>query len=283
MPADKNGQIRNGKIRLDRIDMDAGRLKNREEYDKRLAKLQKELLHIQQSYWHSKRRAIIVFEGWDAAGKGGCIRRLTEPLDPRGFHVWPISAPTPDEQGKHYLYRFWTRLPAPGAFAIFDRSWYGRVMVERVEGFATKDQWKRAYGEIRDFEKMLTDDGARIIKLFMHITPDEQLNRFRERLTNPYKRWKLTEEDLRNRARWDDYTKAVEQMFDETSTPNAQWHAVAGNSKWTARVRVLEIITAALREGVDITPPPIDPEMAEAAAEVLGVHVSSLLRAAPGE
>ncbi|MCW2248850.1 polyphosphate kinase 2 (PPK2 family) [Azospirillum fermentarium] len=281
--ADRNGQTRNGKIRLDRIDMDAGRLKNREEYDKRLAKLQKELLHIQQTYWHSKRRAIIVFEGWDAAGKGGCIRRLTEPLDPRGFHVWPISAPTKEEQGKHYLYRFWTRLPAPGGFAVFDRSWYGRVMVERVEGFATKDQWKRAYGEIRDFEKMLTDDGARIIKLFMHITPDEQLNRFRERLTNPYKRWKLTEEDLRNRARWGDYTKAVEQMFDETSTPNAQWHAVGANSKWTARIRVLEIITAALREGVDITPPPIDPEMAEAAAEVLGVHVSTLLRAAPGE
>lgn len=283
MPAEKNGHAKDGKIRLDKIDMVSGRLKNREEYDKRLAKLQKELLHIQQTYWHSKRRAILVFEGWDAAGKGGSIRRLTEPLDPRGFHVWPIASPTADEQGKHYLYRFWTKLPAPGTFAIFDRSWYGRVMVERVEGFASKEQWKRAYGEIRDFEKMLTDDGARIIKLFMHITPDEQLNRFRERLTNPYKRWKLTEEDLRNRARWDDYTKAIEQMFDETSTPNARWHAVAGNSKWTARIRVLEIITAALREGVDISPPPIDPEMAEAAAEVLGVHVSSLLRAAPGE
>jgi polyphosphate kinase 2 (PPK2 family) len=273
MPKDENGLNKNGKIRLSRLDMKAAHLEDKEAYEKRLSKLQKELLRIQQTYWHEKRRAIIVFEGWDAGGKGGAIRRLTEPLDPRGFHVWPISAPRPDEQGRHYLYRFWKRLPVPGGIAIFDRSWYGRVMVERVEGFASREQWKRAYGEIRDFEKMLTDDGARIVKLFLHIDKDEQLKRFQERLTNPYKRWKLTEEDLRNRTKWEDYEAAVEDMFDETSTDNAPWNAVAGNSKWYARTRVLEIVTAALAKGVNIAPPPVDEAMVKAAAEVLGVTV----------
>lgn len=264
----------NGKIRLDKLDMTAEGIGSKDDYERRLAKLQKDLLHIQQTYWHEKRRAILVFEGWDAAGKGGCIRRLTEPLDPRGFHVWPIGAPAADEQGKHYLYRFWTKLPAPGTFAIFDRSWYGRVLVERVEGFADKEQWKRAYDEINQFEKMLTDDGVRIIKIFMHITPDEQLNRFRERLSNPYKRWKLTEEDLRNRARWDDYSKAIEAMFDKTSTETAPWRAVPANSKWHARLKVMEIVTEALSRGVNVAPPPIDLTVARIAAEVLGVHLT---------
>ncbi|QCN93897.1 polyphosphate kinase [Azospirillum argentinense] len=264
----------NGKIRLDKLDMTAEGIGSKDDYERRLAKLQKDLLHIQQTYWHEKRRAILVFEGWDAAGKGGCIRRLTEPLDPRGFHVWPIGTPTAEEQGKHYLYRFWTKLPAPGTFAIFDRSWYGRVLVERVEGFAEKEQWKRAYDEINQFEKMLTDDGVRIIKIFMHITPDEQLNRFRERLSNPYKRWKLTEEDLRNRSRWDDYSKAIEAMFDKTSTETAPWQAVPANSKWHARLRVMEIVTEALSRGVNVAPPPIDLTVARIAAEVLGVHLT---------
>ncbi|HYG87429.1 MAG TPA: polyphosphate kinase [Azospirillum sp.] len=261
------------KIRLSKLDMKAARMADKESYEERLSKLQKELLHVQQTYWHEKRRAILVFEGWDAGGKGGAIRRLTEPLDPRGFHVWPISAPRLDEQGRHYLYRFWKRLPVPGTFAIFDRSWYGRVLVERVEGLATKEQWKRAYGEIRDFEKMLTDDGARIVKLFLHIDKDEQLKRFQERLTNPYKRWKLTEEDLRNRAKWDDYVEAAENMFDETSRENAPWHAVPANSKWFARTEVLAIVTEALSKGVTVAPPPIDKRMVEAAAEVLGVKL----------
>ncbi|AWU96387.1 polyphosphate kinase 2 family protein [Azospirillum ramasamyi] len=268
--AEKSGKV--AKIRLAKLDQNTTRYDNAEDYDRRLGKLQKELLHIQQTYWHEKRRAIIVFEGWDAAGKGGAIRRMTEPLDPRGFHVWPISAPTPEEQSKHYLYRFWTKLPGAGSFAIFDRSWYGRVLVERVEKFANKDQWKRAYDEINEFERLLADDGARIVKLFLHITPDEQLERFRERMKNPYKRWKLTEEDLRNRAKWDDYVKATETMFDRTSTPHAPWHAVEANSKWHARIKVLEIVTAALKEGVNIAPPPIDINVAKMAAEVLGIH-----------
>ncbi len=273
MPKDEKSQNRHGRIRLADLDMNAARFADKEAYEKRLGKLQKELLRIQQTYWHEKRRAVLVFEGWDAGGKGGAIRRMTEPLDPRGFHVWPISAPRPDEQGRHYLYRFWKRLPVPGSIAIFDRSWYGRVLVERVEGFATKEQWKRAYGEIRDFEKMLTDDGARIVKLFLHITKDEQLNRFRERLTNPYKRWKLTEEDLRNRAKWADHEEAVEDMFDETSTENAPWIAVPANSKWYARTRVLEIVTEALAKDVTVAPPPVDEATAKAAAEVLGVKL----------
>ena len=267
----------NGKIRLGKLDMTSTRYDNREDYERRLGKLQKELLRIQQTYWHERRRAILVFEGWDAAGKGGCIRRLTEPLDPRGFHVWPIGAPTAEEQGKHYLYRFWTRLPAPGTFAIFDRSWYGRVLVERVEGFAPKEAWRRAYDEIVEFERLLTDDGARIIKIFMHITPDKQLNRFRERMANPYKRWKLTEEDLRNRSRWDDYVKAIEAMFDRTSTENAPWQAVEANSKWHARLRVLEIVTEALKKGVNVTPPPVDLAVARIAAEVLGIPLHSMI------
>ncbi|WP_247892295.1 polyphosphate kinase [Azospirillum sp. Sh1] len=268
--AEKPGKV--SKIRLGKLDQKKVRIETAEEYDRRLGKLQKELLHIQQTYWHEKRRAIVVFEGWDAAGKGGAIRRMTEPLDPRGFHVWPISSPTAEEQGKHYLYRFWTKLPAAGTFAIFDRSWYGRVMVERVEKFATKDQWKRAYDEINEFERLLTDDGVRIIKLFLHITPEEQLERFRERMKNPYKRWKLTEEDLRNRAKWDDYVKAAEAMFDRTSTPEAPWHAVEANSKWFARLKVLEIVTNALKEGVNIAPPPVNGNVARIAAEVLGIE-----------
>ncbi|WP_207460297.1 polyphosphate kinase [Azospirillum sp. SYSU D00513] len=274
---------KHGRIRLGRMEMNAAKLANRAEYDDRLAKLQKELLHIQQTYWHEKRRAVIVFEGWDAGGKGGCIRRVTEPLDARGFHVWPISAPTAEEQGKHYLYRFWTRLPAPGTLAIFDRSWYGRVLVERVEGFASKEQWRRAYDEINQFEKMLTDDGVRIVKLFLHITPEEQLERFRERLTNPYKRWKLTEEDLRNRSRWDEYVAAVEDMFDHTSTPNAPWTAVPANAKWYARLNVLETINRTLREGVTIAPPPIDLALAKTAAEVLGIRIGAVADMKRGE
>lgn len=282
MPKGQDGLSRNGKLRLGKLDMKAAHIESRAEYDRRLAKLQTRLLHIQQTYWHERRRAVIVFEGWDAAGKGGCIRRLTEPLDPRGFHVWPIGAPSAEDQGKHYLYRFWTKLPARGTLAIFDRSWYGRVLVERVEGFAAKDEWKRAYDEIVQFERLLTDDGVRIIKLFLHIDKEEQLNRFRERLTNPYKRWKLTEEDLRNRARWPDYVKALEQAFAHTSTEAAPWHAVPANSKWFARIRTLEIVIAALERGVDIGPPPLDLNVAKAAAELLGIHLGAVEAAQPG-
>jgi polyphosphate kinase 2 (PPK2 family) len=235
--------------------------KDRAAFEKRLGALQLKMLNIQQTYFHEKRRGIIAFEGWDSAGKGGTIRRLTERLDPRGFHVWPIGPPRPDEQGRHYLYRFWRRLPAPGQLAIFDRSWYGRVLVERVEGLIPKPVWKRAYDEINEFERMLVDDGVRIVKIFLHITAEEQLRRFAERLETPEKRWKLTADDIRNHWRRPDYVRAIEDMFDETSTKAAPWTALFADQKWVARTEALEAITDALSDGIDIRPPPVDPEI----------------------
>ncbi len=263
------------KIRLAKLDQ-RERFATREDYESRLAELQLEILRVQEAYYHEKRRAILVFEGWDAAGKGGAIRRLTEHLDPRGAKVWPIAAPKPEEQGRHYLYRFWMRLPEPGTIAVFDRSWYGRVLVERVEGFAKKHEWKRAYDEINEFERMLTDDGVRMVKLFLHITPEEQLERFIERLRNPYKRWKISSEDLRNRARWDDYVDAAEEMFDRTSTPRARWHAIAANQKWMARAHVLATVVDTLSEGVSLRPPPLDPHVQAHAAKALGIDLAAI-------
>jgi polyphosphate kinase 2 (PPK2 family) len=157
----------------------------RKEYDEQLELLQTRLREVALAYRAQGRRGVIAFQGWDAAGKGGAIRRMSWPLDPRGFKVWTIAAPTPDEQGHHYLYRFWKRLPRPGQLAIFDRSWYGRVLVERVEGLAAEAEWRRAYAEINEFERMLDDDGVRVAKIFLHITPEEQLARFRDRFNDP--------------------------------------------------------------------------------------------------
>lgn len=254
------------KIRLGRLDMTAA-IEGEQEYLARLAKLQLKMLSIQQTYYHEGRRAIVVVEGWDAAGKGGFIRRLTERLDPRGFRVWPIGPPDPQDQARFYLYRFWTRLPEPGTIAIFDRSWYGRVLVERVEGLIDRPVWRRAYDEINAFEAMLAADGVRIVKLFLHITPEEQLRRFQERLDNPYKRWKLTEADLRSHNLWDDYVAAAEEMFERTSTGAGAWTAIAANHKWHARLAAIERVSAVLGQGFKLAPPPIDPRVrAEAMA-----------------
>lgn len=261
---------------LGKLDMSA-HIKDRNDYEAELAELQVRILRIQQTYFHEKRRGIIVFEGWDAAGKGGVIRRLTERLDPRGCKVWPIAAPKPEEQGRHYLYRFWTRLPEPGTLAVFDRSWYGRVLVERVEGLASRKEWERAYREINEFEAMLTNDGVRIVKIFLHITPEEQLGRFAERLSNPYKRWKLTEEDIRNREKWPQYQDAIEEMFEKTSTAKAPWHAVPANQKWHARVETLDIIARRLGKSVSVEPPPIDPKIQIAALEQLGLPLKAVV------
>lgn len=257
-----------GGIRLDRLRRPAP-CADRDDYERRLDKLQSKMLSIQQAYYHEKRRGVIVFEGWDAAGKGGTIRRLVERLDPRGVRVWPIGPPPADEQGRHYLYRFWARLPEPGTLVIFDRSWYGRVLVERVEGLAKGPEWERAYDEINAFERMLVDDGVGLVKVFMHITPDEQLRRFAERLANPYKRWKLTESDVRSHQRWNDYAAAAHDMFDRTSTKAAPWTAIHANTKWIARVQAIEAIADALGEGVDLRPPPIDPKVRRFAEETL--------------
>src|SRR5262249_12206372 len=175
------------------------------DYERRLASLQGVLRLIQQAYLGTSQRAVIVLEGWDTAGKGGIVRRLGWALDPRSFKVHPIAAPDEHERAEQYLQRFWRRLPEKGQIVAFDRSWYGRVLVERVEGFATGKEWRRAYREINEFERMLVDSGVRLVKLFLHITPGEQVRRFRDRLINPVKRWKLSYEDFRNRARWSDY------------------------------------------------------------------------------
>ena len=176
-----------------------------ENYKDEIKKLQLQILRIQQGIYRSKSRLILVFEGVDAAGKGGVIRRITENLDPRGVHVHPIGVPNPEDQGKHYLYRFWMRLPAPGMICIFDRSWYGRVLVERVNKLIPKDTWNRAYTEINQFEKMLTDDGVHLLKFCLKISKAEQKKRFEERQRDPYKQWKITKEDLQNRAKWNEY------------------------------------------------------------------------------
>lgn len=259
---------------LDEIDLTNTQLAEKSVYLKTLKKSQKKILSVQQAYYHQKRRAILVFEGWDASGKGGAIRRLTEKLDPRGVNVHPIGTPTPEEQSKHYLYRFQTRLPKAGTLALFDRSWYGRVLVERVEGFASEQEWQRAYQEINEFERSLIDDGVKIIKIFMHISPEEQLKRFEERLNNPVKSWKLTSEDIRNRAKWTDYHQAINDMFKYTSTEAAPWHIIPANHKWYARTDVLKIIEAQLSEGMDISPPPLDPAMIQEAYEALGIKIS---------
>jgi AMP-polyphosphate phosphotransferase len=252
------------KLRLSALDMDAC-CKDKEEYETKLKPLQLKMLQIQQTYYHEKRRGIVVVEGWDAAGKGGMIRRLVEKLDPRGVKVWPIGPPDPVEQGRHYLYRFWAKLPEPGTLAVFDRSWYGRVLVERVEGLARKPAWKRAYDEINDFERMLIDDGVRVAKVFLHITPDEQRKRFIERLENPYKRWKLTPADIRSHQRWADYVEAIEDMFDRTSPKAARWTAIPANHKWYARLASIERICDVLARDVDLSPPAVDPAVTELA------------------
>jgi polyphosphate kinase 2 (PPK2 family) len=182
----------------------------------------------------------VLFEGWDASGKGGCIKRLVAPLDPRHVRVAQFAAPTFDEKRHHFLWRFWPVLPGWGGMAVLDRSWYGRVLVERVEGFASEEQWRRAYEEIAGFESSLAAEGMILVKFWMHLSAEEQLSRFQAREVDPVKRWKLTEEDWRNRGKWEEYAAAVEDMIDRTSSPVAPWVVVEAEDKRWARVRVLE-------------------------------------------
>ena len=238
-------------------------------YDSQLKDLQTTLKQIQQAYLHTGDCGLVVFEGWDAAGKGGTIRRMSAVLDPRGFKVWPIAAPQPSEAERHYLTRFWQRLPARGEIAVFDRSWYGRVLVERVEGYAAKDEWRRAYDEINRFEEMLADDGVKIVKIFLNLSQDEQLRRFQERLENPLKRWKLSYEDFRNRKKWGAYEQAADQMLARTHTAHAPWRMVPADSKHYARIASLDEITKRLAEGVDLEPPPLDEQVEIEAKKIL--------------
>lgn len=192
----------------------------------------------------------VIFEGWDASGKGGAIKRLVFPMDPRHVRVAQFAAPTEDEKRHHFLWRFWPALPGWGGMAVFDRSWYGRVLVERVEGFAAKKEWKRSYREIRNFEQALTDEGTVLVKLWLHLSDKEQLKRFEARAEDPLKQWKLTDEDWRNREKRELYADAVEDMFEQTSTEDAPWTIIPAESKRYARVAVIETVNQAMEEGL---------------------------------
>jgi polyphosphate kinase 2 (PPK2 family) len=219
--------------------LDLNRKLSREDYARELARRQIQLRELGYQIYVQKRPVVLAFEGWDAAGKGGVIKRITERLDPRGYVVYPISAPHGDDKTRHYLYRFWRRLPERGSIAIFDRTWYGRVLVERVEGFAKENEWKRAFKEINAFERQLGDSGVILLKFWIHISRDEQLRRFEQRRAVGYKSWKLTDEDWRNRDKWSVYEDAVEDMLVKTSTTLAPWTLVEGNDKYWSRIKVL--------------------------------------------
>jgi len=223
-------------------------LENNGEYLKKLRVLQEKMLFIQRGIYHQKERVILVFEGMDAGGKGSCIRRVTELLDPRGFDVHPIGAPDPIEQETHWLYRFWKKIPAPGTIAIFDRSWYGRLLVERVELGLKPHDVKRAFREIRDFERTLVEDGIKLVKIYLGISKGEHLKRFEERLNNPFKQWKLNMADIESRKKFNDYVDAIDDIFKKTNVPNALWHLIAADAKHYTRFKVLEIITEELKQ-----------------------------------
>ncbi|KAB8141811.1 polyphosphate:AMP phosphotransferase [Chloroflexia bacterium SDU3-3] len=228
--------------------LDLSKRLDEQDYNHKLAKLQAKLYLLGLAAYKQKRPVVLVFEGWDAAGKGGTIKRITEPMDPRAYVVHAIAKPDGEDKQHHYLYRFWRRLPQRGQIAIFDRSWYGRVLVERIEGFARTDEWQRAYAEINEFERQLVDFGTIICKFWMHVSPGEQLRRFEERKAVRYKAWKLTDEDWRNRERWHEYEDAVEDMVRFTSTPRAPWHVVASEDKLYGRIRTIRTIVRQLED-----------------------------------
>jgi polyphosphate kinase 2 (PPK2 family) len=234
--------------------LDLTRALDRKTYVRELTRRQIQLRELGYQVYVQKRPVVIVFEGWDAAGKGGAIKRITEKLDPRGYTVYPISAPEGEDKTRHYLYRFWRRLPEKGQIAIFDRSWYGRVLVERVEGFASESEWKRGFKEINSFERQLRDFGTVLAKYWVQISRDEQLRRFEERKRIGYKAWKLTDEDWRNRGKWSDYEEAVEEMLLKTSTLTAPWTLVEGNDKYHARARILSTLVELLSRELGYEP-----------------------------
>jgi len=220
--------------------LDYKRTLDRAKYDAKLDKLQARLNLLTRSKKMNDRSLVLVFEGMDAAGKGSTIRRMTQAMDARFYHVVPIAAPTDEERAQPYLWRFWRHIPGHGHAAIFDRSWYGRVLVERVEGFCSEFDWMRAYNEINEFEEQLTEAGAIVVKFWMAITPGEQLRRFKARQDTPYKRFKITDEDWRNRKKWPKYERAVNDMVERTSTDPAPWNVIASDDKLFARIEALE-------------------------------------------
>jgi polyphosphate:AMP phosphotransferase len=221
-----------------------------DDYQKKLSKLQKRLFELELSIYVPRIPVIIVYEGWDASGKGGNIKRLVAGLDHRGFEVIPVGAPLGEEKTHHYLWRFWKHLPKGGHITLFDRSWYGRVLVERVEKLTPEADWQRAYEEIREFECEQIEAGAVLVKFWIHISKDEQLKRFQQREQTPHKQWKITEEDWRNRAKWDQYYAAVNEMILRTSTESAPWTVVEGNQKWYARIKALQTVCEAIEKRI---------------------------------
>ena len=238
-------------------DLDLSLKLSRAEEAERLAAAQEKLLHLrlqcggQIGNGELGPPLCVVFEGWDASGKGGAIKRLVANVDPRHVRVSQFAAPTPDELRHHFLWRFWPMLPGWGGMAVFDRSWYGRVLVERVEGFATPDEVDRSYDQINEFESALADEGMVLVKFWLHLSPEEQLRRFERRKHDPLKSWKLTDEDFRNREKWDQYVEAVEVMLDRTDRHRHRWHVIEAESKRYARVKVLETVIAELEAGME--------------------------------
>lgn len=233
---------------LSRVDLSLSL--DREPYEKRLDELQDRLFALEHELYVARVPAVIVFEGWDAAGKGGIIKRLTRGLDPRGYEVIPIAAPSDEEKARHYLWRFWQHLPKAGHVTIFDRSWYGRVLVERVEGFCTRNEWKRAFREINEFEQHVADFGTVIVKFWLQLSLEEQLRRFKAREKTSHKKWKITEEDWRNRKQWQKYEIAAVNMLQQTSTTYAPWTIVEADCKLHARIKALETVAEALETGL---------------------------------
>ena len=242
----ENSRYQNGVL----SGIDLSKTMTREAYKKEIDRLQKKLELLHSELYRLRIPVVLGFEGWDAGGKGGAIRRLTSHLDPRGYQVCPTAAPNDIEKKHHYLWRFWNHMPKAGHIAIFDRTWYGRVMVERIEGFCREEEWRRAYQEINEMESHLVNAGAVVLKFWLQIDKDEQKRRFEERMRIPEKQWKITDEDWRNREKWDQYELAVNEMLVRTSTTYAPWIVVEGDCKYYARVKVLRTVVEALEKKI---------------------------------
>ena len=240
------------------------------DYAKDVALLEARLERVQAAHITHRQRSVIMFEGWDAAGKGGIIQRLTASLDPRYFEVWPIAAPNDEEKARHFLWRFWKRLPGNREISIFDRSWYGRVLVERVEGYASEAEWRKGYDEINEFEAQLTGSHTNLVKLFVHVTQEEQDKRFADRLNDPWKRWKTGADDYRNRSKRKQYLAAMEDMFQQTDTRWAPWTVIDGNNKKAARIAAMRHVIETLEAAVPMTPPDLDPAVVKLAHKAFG-------------
>lgn len=257
-------------MRIRLSDFETGIEIDRKDHDAHLLELQHQLELVQAAFINQGCKAAIAVEGWDAAGKGGLIKRLVAPLDPRFAKVWSIAAPSKQELAQHYLWRFWQRLPGQREIAVFDRSWYGRVLVERVDEITPEPDWKRAYDEINDFEALLVADGMRIVKIFLHTTQEEQDKRLLERLETPWKRWKTGLDDYHNRSRRAAYMDAYHDMFDFCSTTVAPWTVIEANDKKTARIRGLEAVIATLSAGLDLSYPDVPDDVLRVAEAALG-------------